>query len=93
MDSVNERHRHRYELNNKFRNDFEQLGLIASGVSPDNSLVEICEVKSHLFMLGVQFHPEFRSRPNRPHPLFVEFIKNAGTVYPEGKQPPLLKEA
>ena len=92
MDSVNERHRHRYELNNKFRNDFEQSGLIASGVSPDNSLVEICEIKSHLFMLGVQFHPEFRSRPNRPHPLFVEFIRSASTVYPEGKQPPLLKE-
>ena len=70
----------------------EHTHALASGVSPDNSLVEISEIKSHLFMLGVQFHPEFRSRPNRPHPLFVEFIRNASTVYPEGKQPPLLKE-
>lgn len=74
---VEERHRHRFELNNEFRPELEEAGLICSGISPDNRLVEITEVKDHPFMLGTQFHPEFLSRPNRPHPLFSAFIKAA----------------
>jgi len=73
---VEERHRHRFELNNQFRPDLEAAGMICSGVSPDNRLVEITEIKDHPFMIGTQFHPEFLSRPNRPHPLFVAFIKS-----------------
>jgi len=73
-DEVIERHRHRYELNNEFRPQLEEAGLIASGTLPDGSLVEICELRDHPWMVGSQFHPEFRSRPNRPHPLFVGFV-------------------
>ncbi|HLZ68645.1 MAG TPA: CTP synthase [Dehalococcoidia bacterium] len=73
-DVVVERHRHRYEFNNAYRHILEQEGLIASGVSPDGSLVEISELRDHPFMLGSQFHPELRSRPNRPHPLFRDFV-------------------
>lgn len=67
---VYERHRHRFEVNNAYREDLESKGLLAGGVSPDAKLVEITEVVGHPFMLGVQFHPELKSRPNRPHPLF-----------------------
>ena len=74
-DLVQERHRHRYELNNTYREILQQGGLVFSGQSPDGFLVEIAELKYHPFMLGSQFHPEFLSRPNRPHPLFNEFIK------------------
>lgn len=74
---VDERHRHRFEFNNKFRRDFEEKGMVFSGLSPDGRLVEIVELKDHPFMLATQFHPEFLSRPNRPHPLFVEFVKTA----------------
>ena len=74
---VDERHRHRFEFNNKYRDQFEQKGMIFSGVSPDNMLVEISEIKDHPFMVGSQFHPEFLSRPMRPHPLFVGFLKAA----------------
>ncbi len=76
-DEVIERHRHRYEFNNEFRERFEAAGLLASGVSPDGSLVEICELADHPWMVGSQFHPEFRSRPNRPHPLFSGFLAAA----------------
>jgi len=76
-DEAVERHRHRYEFNNEYREQFEQAGLIASGTSPDGSLVEICEIRDHIWMVGSQFHPEFRSRPNRPHPLFSGFIAAA----------------
>jgi len=76
-DEVEERHRHRFELNNDYRPALEAAGMICSGVSPDNRLVEITEIKDHPFMLGTQFHPEFLSRPNRPHPLFEAFIKAA----------------
>jgi len=72
---VDERHRHRFELNNDFRPELEAAGMVCSGVSPDNKLVEITEIKDHPFMLGTQFHPEFLSRPNRAHPLFSAFIK------------------
>ncbi len=74
VDMVSERHRHRYEFNNAYRVQLEVAGMIPSGTSPDNSLVEVCELRDHPFMMGSQFHPEFRSRPNIPHPMFREFI-------------------
>lgn len=74
---VQERHRHRFEFNNKYRKSFEEKGMVFSGVSPDNMLVEISEIKDHPFMVGSQFHPEFLSRPMRPHPLFIGFLKAA----------------
>lgn len=74
---IGERHRHRYEFNNDFRAEFEQAGLVLSGTSPDNRLVEAVELSSRLFFVGVQYHPEFKSRPNRAHPLFREFIAAA----------------
>jgi len=74
---VQERHRHRFEFNNKYREAFENNGMIFSGLSPEGKLVEIIELKDHPFMLSTQFHPEFLSRPNRPHPLFVAFIQAA----------------
>ena len=86
---VQERHRHRLELNNKYRDPLGKAGMIFSGVSPDNNLVEICELKDHPWMLGCQFHPEFLSRPGRPHPLFREFIGVAKDILREGAQPPL----
>ena len=86
---VQERHRHRFEFNNRFREDLERVGLVASGLSPDGQLVEIAEVAGHPFMLGTQFHPEFRSRPTRPHPLFREFLGVAKEVLIEGAQQPL----
>jgi len=74
VDEVLERHRHRYEVNNKYVPQLGDAGLIPSGTSPDGELVEIAEIVDHPFMLGSQFHPEFRSRPDRPQPLFREFI-------------------
>jgi len=71
---ISERHRHRYEFNNAFREKLENAGLTASGVSPDGKLVEIVEIADHPWFLGCQFHPEFKSRPMEPHPLFVSFI-------------------
>ena len=88
-DLVQERHRHRYELNNEYRAQLEEVGLVASGAAPDDSLVEITEALGHPFMLGSQFHPEFASRPERPHPLFRQFIAVAKEVIREGGQPPL----
>ena len=75
--SIKERHRHRYEVNNNLKNQFERKGLIFSGMSPDNNLPEIIELKNHPWFIGVQFHPEFKSRPLSPHPLFSSFIKAA----------------
>ena len=86
---VQERHRHRFELNNRYRESLEEQGLCATGLSPDRTLVEIVEVMRHPFMVGVQFHPEFRSRPNRPHPLFRAFIEQAREIIREGGQHPL----
>jgi CTP synthase len=77
VDDIRERHRHRFEFNNAYREPLERFGLIASGTSPDGSLVEVCEVRDHPFMVGTQFHPEFRSRPDRAHPLFRELIRAA----------------
>ena len=74
---VQERHRHRYEFNNRYRDVFRQHGMIFSGTSPDNRLVEAVELTRDTFYVGVQFHPEFKSRPNRAHPLFREFVKAA----------------
>ncbi len=74
---ISERHRHRYEFNNEYRDALEQKGLVVSGINPLTKLVEIVEIGEHPFFLGVQFHPEFKSRPLRPHPLFEEFIKSA----------------
>ena len=69
-----ERHRHRFEFNNAYRERIQALGLVPSGVSPDQRLVEIMELRGHSWFLGTQFHPQFQSRPNRPHPLFASFI-------------------
>ncbi|HJP28682.1 MAG TPA: CTP synthase, partial [Dehalococcoidia bacterium] len=85
-ESTDERHRHRYEFNNEYRIQLEEAGLIASGTSPDGSLVEVTEVYGHPFMVGSQFHPEFGSRPERPHPLFREFIHIARNTLREGGQ-------
>lgn len=74
-DLIKERHRHRYEFNNTFRTEFVQNGMIFAGTSPDDTLVEAIELPSHPFYIGVQFHPEFKSRPNKAHPLFSAFIK------------------
>jgi len=74
---ISERHRHRYEFNNQYRNEMEKAGVVFSGLSPDGGLVEIMEYKNHPWFLGCQFHPEFKSRPMLPHPLFEEFIKAA----------------
>jgi len=74
---VYERHRHRYEFNNEYRQKLEAKGMILSGMSPSDRLVEVIEIKDHPWFIGVQFHPEFKSRPNRAHPLFREFIKAA----------------
>ncbi|MBI2848141.1 MAG: CTP synthase [Chloroflexi bacterium] len=86
---IHERHRHRYEFNNKFRAQFEAAGLRCSGLSPDGELVEVCEIADHPWMVSCQFHPEFGSRPGRPHPLFRDFIGVAKDVLREGAQPAL----
>ncbi len=78
--TIDERHRHRFELNNRYRESFEAAGACFSGQSPDGRLVEIMELLDHPFMVGSQFHPEFLSRPNRPHPLFQSFL-NAAVQY------------
>jgi CTP synthase len=84
-----ERHRHRYEFNNDYRELLGVAGLVFSGLSPDGRLVEIGELAGHPWMLGTQFHPEFKSRPNRPHPLFAAFIRACKVSLREGDQRPL----
>ena len=79
--TIQERHRHRYEVNISYKDRFEKNGLIFSGLSPDNRLPEIIELKKHPWFIGVQFHPEFKSRPFNPHPLFSSFIKAAKKRY------------
>ncbi len=74
---ISERHRHRYEFNNKYRQQLEESGLVVSGTSPDETLVEIVELKDHPWFVGCQFHPEFQSKPMEPHPLFRNFIRAA----------------
>jgi CTP synthase len=94
LPEVAERHRHRFEVNNSFRGRLAEAGLIVSGASPDGRLAEIMELADHPFFVGVQFHPEFLSRPTRPHPLFRDFIAAAKMTLPEGSQRelPLLAE-
>ena len=75
--NISERHRHRYEFNNKYLKDFEGKGLLATGINPENDLVEMVELPSHPFYIGVQFHPELKSTVMNPHPLFVHFVKAA----------------
>ena len=91
LKKVEERHRHRFEFNNQYRDQFAEHGMVYSGLSPDKQLVEITELRDHPFMLGTQFHPEFLSRPTRPHPLFLAFIRaaaeKAGVEYLD---PPLM---
>ena len=72
---ISERHRHRYEVNNEYRQDFIDHGMLVDGTSPDGRLVEAVEIKDHPFFIGVQFHPEFKSRPNKAHPIFREFVR------------------
>jgi len=86
---VYERHRHRYEFNNKYRKQLEAAGMVCSGLSPDGKLVEVCELADHPWMVASQFHPEFTSRPARPNPLFRDFIGAAKDILREGAQPPL----
>ena len=83
---VYERHRHRFEFNNEYREILEQKGLIGSGLSPDGKLVEIVELRDHPWMVACQFHAEFKSRPNKPHPLFLGFIDTAKDTLIEGTQ-------
>ena len=77
MNKISERHRHRFEFNNDYREKLESNGMVLCGVSPDNHLVEIVEIKNHPWFLGCQFHPEFKSTPLNPHPLFREFVKSS----------------
>lgn len=74
---ISERHRHRYEFNNRYLEDFEKAGMVASGINPESGLVEIVELKNHPWFVGVQFHPEYKSTVLNPHPLFVRFVKAA----------------
>jgi len=77
VSEISERHRHRYEVNNDLRDILREKGMEFSGLSPDGNLVEIIEIHEHPWFLGCQFHPEFKSKPNIPHPLFREFVKAA----------------
>ncbi len=89
QDLVYERHRHRFEFNNQFRAQLQEAGMVYGGLSPDNSLVELCELADHPWMVSCQFHPEFASRPGCPHPLFRDFIGVAKNILREGAQPQL----
>ncbi|HHY64424.1 MAG TPA: C26 family cysteine hydrolase domain-containing family, partial [Clostridiaceae bacterium] len=77
QDMISERHRHRYEFNNAYREVMTRNGLVISGTSPNGQLVEAIELPDHRFFIGVQYHPEFKSRPNKPHPLFLGLVKAA----------------
>ena len=74
---IQERHRHRYEFNSAYKEQFEQAGMVATGINPDTKLVEIVEIPKHPWFVGVQFHPEYKSTVLNPHPLFVSFVKAA----------------
>lgn len=82
---ISERHRHRYEVNNSYRDILTENGLVMAGVSPDKRLVEIVEIKDHPWFVAVQYHPELKSRPTKPHPLFRDFVK-AAVTYSDGKK-------
>ena len=85
-EEVSERHRHRFEFNNAYREDMEAAGLIVAGVNPERDLVEIVEVKDHPWFVAVQFHPEFQSKPTKAHPLFAAFIEATLTRKLAGKE-------
>jgi CTP synthase len=85
---IYERHRHRFEVNNRYRQTLEQAGMVLSGQSPDGRLVEIVELADHPWFVASQFHPEFKSRPERPHPLFDGFVA-AALALREGREPVL----
>ncbi len=85
--SISERHRHRYEVANKFREPMAQKGLVLSGTSPDGRLVEMIELRDHPYFVGCQFHPEFKSRPHAPHPLFARFVRAAAERQRERAKP------
>jgi CTP synthase len=87
VEEISERHRHRYEFNNKYKDALKAAGLVISGASPDGELVEIIELKDHPWFLGCQFHPEFKSRPRKPHPLFTSFIGAALQYKEQVKKP------
>jgi CTP synthase len=82
---ISERHRHRYEYNNFYRKDLEKAGMVVAGTSPDGKLVEIIELPNHPFFVGTQFHPELKSRPLDPHPLFMGFIAAASKQKTENR--------
>ncbi len=90
---ISERHRHRFEFNNAYRQKLEDNGLVVSGTSPDNNLVEIVEIKDHPWFLGCQFHPEFKSKPMKPHPLFRDFISAALTHKEQGQSNKIKEKA
>jgi len=73
--SISERHRHRYEFNSRYKEEFEKAGMDIVGLSPDGNYIEAVEIKEHPYFLAVQYHPEFKSRPTKPHPLFTGWIK------------------
>ena len=77
MEEIHERHRHRFEVNNAYREDFTSHGMVLSGLSPDGRIVEMIELSDHPFFIGTQAHPEFKSRPNHAHPLFAGFVESA----------------
>ncbi|NLB88535.1 MAG: C26 family cysteine hydrolase domain-containing family, partial [Syntrophomonadaceae bacterium] len=83
-EQVHERHRHKYEINNEYREMLQEKGMIISGVSPDGNVVEMVEIPDHPWFIACQFHPEYKSRPNRPHPLIVGFLEAALTY--QGKR-------
>jgi len=86
-DRISERHRHRYEVNNAYRDVLTSHGMLFSGTSPDGRIAEMCEIPSHPFFIATQAHPEFRSRPNKPHPLFAGFVRAAlGMTEAESEQ-------
>ena len=82
--NISERHRHRYEFNNKYKAALEEAGMIATGINPETNLVEVVEVQDHPWFVGVQYHPEYKSTVVNPHPLFVAFVK-AALEYQENK--------
>ncbi|MCA9116486.1 MAG: CTP synthetase, partial [Planctomycetaceae bacterium] len=84
--NISERHRHRYEFNPEYRQRFVEAGLLASGTSPGGTLVEVVEIPTHPWFTAVQFHPEFKSRPDRPHPLFYGFVEAALASHRQRKQ-------
>jgi CTP synthase len=83
QEEISERHRLRYEFNNQYREQLEQAGMVFSGLSPNGHLVEVIELPDHPFFVASQFHPEFKSRPNHPHPLFNQFIKTSLASKPQ----------